>query len=210
MITEEMLDALRASLPQRMGEARFQHSCGVEKEMRFLASYFMPDRVLEAASAGLLHDITKEMSAKEQVAYCEKYCLATTEHERMVPGLLHAATGAHYARVHYPELATDSVVSAVRKHTTGDREMQTMDVLLYLADYIEENRRYARCIALRNEIHTALLSAEHADLSELLDRFLLAGYQSSLSALLESQSIIALVTIEARNQLLVKKAKQGK
>lgn len=210
MITEKMLDHLRQDVREYMGEKRYLHTLGVEKEMRFLAGYFMPKREGEAAAAGLLHDVTKEWAAEKQIAYCKENRLAISEEERFAPSLLHAKTGAHYAKAVFAPYVTVSSVRAISRHTVGAKTMRTMDAMLYLADYTEENRRYPKCRALREKVHRLLPECPKEGRRALLYSFLLEAYDNTLSSLIEMNSVISPVTLAARNRLLAKGVRYDK
>ncbi len=166
MNRSKMNDALRLELEARLSAHRFSHTLGVEKEMRALASIYLPDRVEEAASAGLLHDITKEFTREEHLSYADKNGIYIEAEERENPALLHSRTGAYYAEEHYPLLITEDVFSAILRHTTADANMSVMDTLLYLADFMEEGRGYESCQRLRSFFYTKL--SEHKLSPELL------------------------------------------
>ena len=61
--------------------------------------------------------------------------------------------------------ADNDIVSAVRWHTTGRAEMTLAEKIVYLADYIEDTRKYEECIALRNlffDVHPEKMTVEDA------------------------------------------------
>ena len=204
VIEEKTLDILRQDIKTYMRESRYRHTLGVEKEMRFLAAYYMPHRVTEAAAAGLLHDVTKEMTQEEQFAYCREFAIPLSEEEKLSPSLLHARTGAHFAKTHFPACTTAAVARAIERHTVAAKHMSIFDAMLYLADYTEENRRYPKCLSLRQKIHTALPAARPEDRRLLLSAFLLEAYDNTLSSLIEMGCVISPATLKARNFLLAK------
>ena len=210
MITEPMLDALRAEMKMRLKEKRFRHTLGVEKEMRALAKIYMPSRIIEAACVGLLHDVTKELSYKEQIELCEKYGIEVPDDEKNSAALLHAKTGAFYAREHYPDYVTEEMISAIFKHTTADAEMSLLDKLLYLADFIEEGRTYESCIALRTAFYDGI-SHRMDDKELFLNEILIQSYDYSLAALAREGLYISPATVKAREAALKERfALQGK
>ena len=169
-----MNDALRLELKARLSAHRFSHTLGVEKEMRALASIYLPDRVEEAASAGLLHDITKEFTREEHLSYARKNGICIEADEQENAALLHSRTGAYYAKEHYPLLITDDIFSAILKHTTADADMSVMDILLYLADFMEEGRGYESCQRLRSFFYTKLSERKLAPELLLFDTLIFA------------------------------------
>ena len=53
-----------------------------------------------------------------------------------------------YAREHYG-ITDDSILSAIRYHTTGREEMTPLEKILYLADKLEPARDYSDLAELR-------------------------------------------------------------
>jgi len=201
VITEKMLDELRDSVRERMDEPRYRHTLGVEREMRRLAELYLPNSVQIAAAAGLLHDVTKTFSEDEQLAYCAKNGIAVSGEERAAYRVLHAKTGAHFVKSHYPQFADDVILRAIERHTVADKDMDMMDILLYVADFIEEGRRYPDCIELRRAFYDGIASHEDDKVAFLYEIFVKA-LDLSLSELLREGRFIFLKTVEARNAAL--------
>ena len=104
----------------------------------------------DALYAGLLHDCAKYMGADELIKAAEKHDLPITEAERRNPSLLHAKLGAYYAKERY-DVTDPQILHAIRVHTTGIPNMNLLDQILFVADYIEPNRDKAKNLTeLRN------------------------------------------------------------
>ena len=56
------------------------------------------------------------------------------------PELLHAKLGAFYAREKY-DVKEPDILSAIACHTTGKPAMNMLEKILFVADYIEPNRK---------------------------------------------------------------------
>ena len=182
IITDTMLDALRASVKSRLSDFRWSHTAGVERMAERLAQIFAPERANELRAAALLHDITKEKKTDEQIEICKKYGYSLRDDEIGSPAILHAITAALVIPHEYPELATDEMISAVRWHTTGRDGMTLAEKIIYLADYIEDTRKYDECIALRNMFFDAKpekMTAEAAQ--EHLDRVILRSLEMTVN-----------------------------
>ncbi|MBO7170177.1 MAG: HD domain-containing protein [Clostridia bacterium] len=200
-IDEGSLDCLRASLKGEMEEARYRHTLGVEREIRLLARYFLPQKENVAAAAALLHDVTKGWSKEMHLAFCEEKNLPLTEDEKDIPALLHAKTAAALIPQRYPSFATDEILSAVSKHTAADREMSLLDALLYIADFTEDGREYGSCQTVRKHLHDGMAQSslpKHL----LLQNVLLETYDASLAALVRLGRPIAVATENAKRALL--------
>jgi nicotinate-nucleotide adenylyltransferase len=128
---------LRSRADSYLKPKRIPHVRGVEETAVKLASLWGADPG-DAAEAAICHDITKYVDHDEQLRLCEKYAIMTDELERGSEKLLHARTGAAFARELFG--LSDAVTGAIRWHTTGRPEMTTLEKITYLADYIEPNR----------------------------------------------------------------------
>ena len=201
-MTEEKIDALRLAVREHMDERRYRHTLGVEREMRYLAAALAPGLLCEAAVAGLLHDVTKRLSPREQIAYCRENGLAVARDEEIAPALLHAKTGAHFARTHFAAYMTDGVYDAILRHTTAHPPLSLLSAMLFVADFTEEGRDYPDCVRLRTLLHEAPLSGDAGLLH--FKRVLLTAVDLSLTELITEGRPIALSTVEARNAILAK------
>jgi predicted HD superfamily hydrolase involved in NAD metabolism len=63
-----------------------------------------------------------------------------TDAERENLELLHAKLGAEFAADYY-EIDDEEILSAIRCHTTGKADMSPLEEILFIADYIEPNRK---------------------------------------------------------------------
>ena len=196
MITEQMLDELRQNVKTYLSPERYRHSLGVEQEMRYLASFLTPHLIPEAAVAGLLHDITKRFSVDEQLSYAKENGIFLCDEEIASPALIHAKTGAHFAKAKFPSMVDDEVSLAIAKHTTADVAMTPLSMMLYVADFTEEGRTYTDCIALRKELHSSLEKED--DKAKAFHRILLLMLDASIAALKRQGKPIAKNTLLAK------------
>ena len=205
-ITDEALDALRAKVRSMMSEKRYAHTCAVEQMAARLGVLYCPDRIPELRAAGLLHDITKEESLENQLQLCEKFDIMVTAEDTMAPKTFHAKTAAARIPLEFAELATETVVGAVRWHTTGRAGMTLCEQIVYLADYIDDTRKFADCVRLRELFWSADVASmeSQARLAHLRD-VLLVSFDMTIQGLLSDGAIISRDTIEARNWLLAQK-----
>lgn len=197
-----MLSALRADLKTRMSEKRYQHTLGVEKEIIKLGEMYLPQDILRLRASALLHDLTKEFTYAEQIAFCERHHVPLTAWEQSSPKTLHAKTAPVAVVLDYPAFADMTVLQAIREHTTGARKMDLFSKLLYLADYIEETRTFPDCVRLRDMFWGAMPDLPKNKWQEHLDQTLIASFDMTIAALLDEGGIIAPETVEARNALI--------
>ena len=130
-------DWLRQRAYSYLKPKRVAHVQGVEQEALRLAARWGADPG-EAAEAAVCHDITKALEHDAQLRLCDKYVIMTDELERESEKLLHAKTGAALAKDLFG--ISDDTAIAIRFHTTGRPGMTRLEMITYLADYIEPGR----------------------------------------------------------------------
>lgn len=141
-VVDSRILKLRKKLKAKLSPARYEHSLSVSFTCLCLAMrYEYP--LDKAELAGLLHDCAKCYTDKEISNYCNKHRIPVTDAERMAPAVLHAKYGAWLAKKRYG-IDDQEILDAIACHTTGKTEMQTLDKILYIADYIEARRDKAR------------------------------------------------------------------
>ena len=135
-ITAHMAE-LRRQMKKVLKTERFDHTLGVAYTAASLAFLYDVD-LDQALTAGMLHDCARYVEHK--VETCKKFHIPVTEAEEKEPSLLHAKLGAYLAEhqyhVHDPE-----VLNAIRYHTTGHPNMTLLEKIIFVADYIEPNRK---------------------------------------------------------------------
>lgn len=135
---------------------RVAHVLGCRDTAVALAKRWGAD-VTDAARAGLLHDITKALDGPLQLTVCSEYGKLLSEFSRKYPRTLHALTGSLVAERIFGE--NEAVVSAICCHTTGKADMNTLETILYVADYMEPNRSFPGVEKLRELAYTDLTAA---------------------------------------------------
>ena len=116
---------------------RVKHVLGCRDTAVKLAEHWGAD-VTDAARAGILHDITKAIDGPLQLTLCDAYGKLLSDFSKRYPKTLHALTGSLVAERIFGE--NKAVVDAIESHTTGKANMNTLEKIIYLADYIEPNR----------------------------------------------------------------------
>lgn len=150
---------------------RVAHVLGCRDTAARLARRWGADET-DAARAGMLHDITKALDGPLQLTLCREYGIILDNFSRENPKTLHALTGSLVADRIFGE--SPAVVAAIRSHTTGKPAMNTLEKIIYVADYMEPNRDFPGVERLR----------ELADSN--LDKALALGLEMTL-AMLRSQ-----------------------
>ncbi|HIR85749.1 MAG TPA: nicotinate (nicotinamide) nucleotide adenylyltransferase, partial [Candidatus Limivicinus faecipullorum] len=143
---EPELTWLRRQVIPLLSSQRIAHTAGCEHEAVQLAKLWGEDPE-KAAVAGILHDSTKNLSYDEQLILCDKYGIILDNAQRENPKLLHAITGAALAKDRFG--VSEEISQAIRWHTTGKPDMNTLEKIIYLADYIEPTRDFEGVERLR-------------------------------------------------------------
>lgn len=135
---DEQYKEIRKKLKKELDRKRYVHTKGVAATAVCLAMSHHYN-IKNAYLAGLLHDNAKCIPTDEKRKLCKKYGITLNPAEEKNPELLHAKLGAYRAKDIYHITETD-ILSAIACHTTGKPEMNTLDKIIYIADYIEPNR----------------------------------------------------------------------
>ncbi len=139
MRTLEISQKLRKELQESLKPDRFDHTLGVAYTAAALAFAHGADAE-KALIAGMLHDCAKCMSHDEQIKICEKNNIEISDVEKRNHSLLHAKVGMYLARTKYDVYDTE-ILNAIRWHTTGREDMSLLEKIVYIADFIEPNRK---------------------------------------------------------------------
>lgn len=133
-----MYETLQKQLKNVLDESRYEHTIGVMYTAGCMAMAHGYD-IQKAMLAGLLHDCAKCMTHEERLLLCEEHHVEVTPSELDNKSLLHAKAGAILAKVQY-DITDDEILHAIAVHTTGEPDMNTLDKIIYIADYIEPGR----------------------------------------------------------------------
>ena len=149
---------IEKSIKKTLKKSRYRHTLGVCYTASALAMRYHED--MEAARlAGLLHDCAKGMDDDELYNFCKKHKLPVTEAEEKSPHLLHSKVGAYLSRHEYG-IKDEAVLHAITVHTTGCPDMSMLDMIIFVADYIEPNRdRAPRLTEIRQMAFCDIVSA---------------------------------------------------
>lgn len=136
---DDYLRLLSGQLSEELDKKRYAHTLGVAYTAVSLAMAHETD-MYNAYLAGLLHDNAKCISSEKKRKLCKKHDIVLNEAEDKNPDLLHAKLGAIRAREKY-HVEDRAVLEAIKYHTTGKPAMTELEKIIYIADYIEPNRK---------------------------------------------------------------------
>lgn len=140
---------IEKKLRKELDKDRYSHTLGVMYTAAALAMAHGCDQE-KALYAGLLHDCAKCIPNDKKLQLCIKHKIEVSPSEQENPFLLHAKLGAFLAREKY-NISDQDILHAILVHTTGAPEMNLLDKIIYIADYMEPNRTKAKNLPLVRE-----------------------------------------------------------
>lgn len=186
-----MKEKLKSFLRTKVSSERYHHSLCVADEAKKLARKHGEDEN-SAYLAGLLHDITKEFTKEEHFRLINKYNVKLDEIELKAEKLWHAITAPLYVKEEL-KIEDEDVLKAIRYHTTGRADMGKLEEIIFLADFISEDRKKefnnveeARDVAYKN-----------------LEEGVLYELRCSIKSLVKKESPISLESVKAYNYYLL-------
>ncbi len=191
-----MIDANAILSSMEISERRLRHTLGVAECAKELAKTHFPALDLKQVElAALMHDYTKEYPTEFQLELCEKYKLELTEEEKTTPKLLHSKTAAMIASDRFG--LPSETCSAIYWHTTGRAAMTPFEIVIYLADYIEEFRDDPSCVKLREYYKKRMIKERNGEIA--LIKTLIRSFDTTLKHLISEGYTICSETVSARN-----------
>lgn len=133
------LQSIISITSDRLSKKRFRHSLGVMYTAANMAMRYGVD-IERASLAGILHDIAKEHSDSKLIEICNKNNVSISNYEMEKPYLLHGKAAACIAAKKL-DIDDEEILSAIAYHTVGKKEMTPLEAIVFIADYIEPNRK---------------------------------------------------------------------
>jgi len=187
VIGNEIFDSLKKQLKH----SRYEHSVGVMETSVHLAKLYGCD-IEKARIAGLLHDCAKCLSDSEILQKAEQYNIELDFITKNQLELAHGPLGAAIAQREYG-IDDFETLEAIRYHTTGKPNMNLLEKIIYLADYIEPHRKYPGVDELRKK---SLLNLNEA---------IYQAMNNTIQHVLSKEGLLHPLTIEARNDFIIKR-----
>ena len=167
-MTNNLLDILHKYLTS---EERINHSIRVANLAIELAKKYNiePNK---AYTAGILHDLAKEITFEKAIQLSRTYNYSLSESELLNKKLLHAPIGAIIVQYELGIIDPD-VISAIRWHTTGKAEMSLLEQIIYIADMAEPGRKYPEAFEIKElafqDLNKAMCFAVKFSLKKLIE-----------------------------------------
>lgn len=158
------LDDLKKIVKSHLQLDRYEHTLRVVETARELALRFNGP-LKEAELAAMLHDYAKQRPKEELRRWILKSSLPKDlldyHHE-----LWHAPVGSILIERELG-ITNISVQNAVRYHTTGRAKMSQLELIVFLADYIEPGRNFPAVKEVREKakedlVHASLLASRNS------------------------------------------------
>lgn len=137
-----------------LSEYRFYHSKMVAKAAKELAMKYGVDAE-KAELAGILHDITKEMPLNNQLQLLQDNDIMLDSVTKSNSQILHAVSGAVYCEF-VLGVKDKEVFDAIRFHTTARANMSLLEKIVFIADFISDDRTYPDIEIMRQEAQKSL------------------------------------------------------
>lgn len=177
-------------MKENLSPERYIHCLGTAECARELAGQFNQNEE-KAYTAGLLHDCAKCFDTDKLLDIIKKN-LHVDESEMMNYKTLHAPVSAYCANVDFG-VCDEEILSAIRWHTLGKKDMTDFEKIIFLADKIEPNTRDKE---YREKI-CAILKEDDG-----LNKALLKCYKETIKSLVKRELKICPLTIEIYNKLI--------
>lgn len=187
------LEIYKKVAKDRLSEKRYNHSVSVANYAEKLAQNYGADKT-KAAIAGTLHDITKEISEQEHLKIIKDENINLSDVEINSPKLLHSISGSIFIKNNLNIVDTD-IINAVRYHTTARANMSVLEKIIFVADFISDDRTWDNVEILKE------LAFKN------LDDAVIYGLKITIPELLNNGALIAKNTLKAYNDIMLKNKK---
>lgn len=184
------IEDLKKWLKNNLDEERYLHTIGVAECAEKLAEKYGSDKE-KAYLTGLLHDCAKCIS-KDDLKNMIKNYSDLCDGELINPKTYHAPAGAILAKQEFG-IIDDEILSAVRWHTLGKKDMSLFEKIIFLADKIEEKTR-------PNEWTKPIKDV--LDTENGLNKAILICYKNTIKSLVDRDLMICQTTIDIYNDLI--------
>ncbi len=130
---------MERKLQSSLSIERYIHTMGVVKTALRMAGIYNAD-VDKVHTAALLHDCAKDFPAEMKRRFCKEFHVPVDDIMLSCIDLTHPFLGAEVAKREYG-VEDEEALDAIRYHTTGRKNMGIIEKIVFLADYIEPNRK---------------------------------------------------------------------
>lgn len=182
-------DDYKKIIKERMGKKRYIHSINVAKAALQLAKKYGADTE-KAVTAGILHDITKETPNDEQLQIINSNGIILDNVQEFSPKTWHAISGSAYVKQNL-KIDDEDILNAIRYHTSGRANMSLLEKIIFVADFIGDERDYDGVEIMRAKAKNSLEEA------------MLYGVSFTIKDLVQRQCAIDVNTLSLYNELII-------
>ncbi len=175
-------------LKNRLTEKRYIHSLNVAESAKMLAKLYGCDEAI-AYTAGLIHDCCKDTPAGLQLSYMLENGVELSEYEIDVAKLYHSICGSVFVKKEFG-IENQDIINAVRYHTTGRKNMSLLEKIIFIADFISDERDYNGVEIMREKAVKSL------------DEAIVEGLSFTIKDLIDQGRIVHPDTLDAYNDAM--------
>ncbi|MCR5741536.1 MAG: bis(5'-nucleosyl)-tetraphosphatase (symmetrical) YqeK [Gammaproteobacteria bacterium] len=147
-------------------EKRYIHTIGVINEAKKLAKLYNYDES-KAEIAATLHDMTKYFTEEEHKELILRY-FTLDEFNELPKGAYHAYSGMVFAK-DYLGIDDIDILNAIKSHTIGRVNMDLLEKIIYVADFIEPNRTFIESGLIRDIAYKSLDEAVYYEMKYVIE-----------------------------------------
>lgn len=162
---------IKRNLKSVLDDQRYEHTLRVTEQAIQLATRYSSE-INKVEVAALLHDYAKCMNESILKSYIERFklCNNLLDYNKE---LWHGPVGAELVRRKFA-IEDESILNAIRYHTTGRQNMTDIEMIVFLADYTEPARQFPGVNEVRdllnNDLYHALRKALVNTINFLMNR----------------------------------------
>lgn len=179
------IDNIKSAIKSRLKHSRYSHSVKVlDTAIELAKAHNLSEQ--DAAWASLLHDYAKNLSDEETYKYIKDHSIVIDGVIESRINLAHGLVGAEQAKNDF-NINNEDILNAIRNHTFGRANMSDLEKVIYLADYIEPDRRFKGVDKIREVAY------------ENLDKAMLMALEQTIDHILGTKRLLHPNTVLARN-----------
>jgi predicted HD superfamily hydrolase involved in NAD metabolism len=205
LFSEKNISDLETKIENKLSHHRYVHTLGVKRAAIKIAEYCYSGDISEIAVAALLHDISKEYSVAEQFQMMRESEKDFSDTDFMSEPVLHSFTAPVVISKDYSDFATANILSSTFNHTTGSPDMSIFDEIIFVADYVEDGRKYDSCIAVRDDLFDSFSSSyDREECIMHLHNATIAILENTIVHLIKNKQVLNERTVATRNAFLAR------
>lgn len=205
LFSEKIISDLETKIENKLSRHRYVHTLGVKRAAIKIAEYCYSGDISEIAVAALLHDISKEYSVAEQFQMMRESGKDFSDTDFMSEPVLHSFTAPVVISKDYSDFATANILSSTFNHTTGSPDMSIFDEIIFVADYVEDGRKYDSCIAVRDDLFDSFSSSfDREECIMHLHNATIAILENTIVHLIKNKQVLNERTVATRNAFLAR------